>query len=104
MRESRVSAGRLTIAGRLSCFGGGGRAIGELAEPDVAVAYGVVVVLELDRAAVDVGVEWLRLEPVRLAPQFLVVLDEDAVVEDGQAGPVQELASRSKRGRRKAMS
>ena len=69
-----------------------GGALGELAEPDVAVADGVVVVLERDRPAAALVLVGEPLEPGGRPERLLVVLHEDAVVEQGDPRRLEELA------------
>ena len=92
VKASRASAEREMIFGRARSCAVGRRAFGQVADPDIAEAYGVAVVLELDRAAIAMVLVRPPLEPGGLAEELLIILDENAVVEEGHAGRLGELA------------
>ena len=68
------------------------RAIGQLAQPDVAESDLMPVVLKLDRAAIDAVIIRRRLEPVGSTPELFVILNENSVVDDREPGRLEQLA------------
>ena len=55
-------------------------------EPDVAIAYGVAVILQADRAFLGFPIVFAQRFVTGIAQDFRVVLDYDAIVEHGDVG------------------